>query len=151
MPLIALRRLTDSDASTARQLFALMADVFGEETRPLSDAYVHRLLRRSEFWAVGAFIEGDVVGGLTAHAIPMTTGESSELFIYDIAVRADKQRQGIGRSLITALREMASSEGIDVVFVPADDDDADALEFYRALDASASPVTLFVFSRTDGD
>ena len=150
MHTIAIRRLTDADASVARQLFALMANVFGEETRPLGDAYVHRLLTRNEFWAVGAFIDGDVVGGLTAHALPMTTGESFEMFIYDIAVRADTQRQGIGRSLITALREMAAAEGIDVVFVPADDDDADALEFYRALDASASPVTLFVFSRTDG-
>ena len=140
-----IRRLTEADASAARQLFALMADVFEEETHPLSDAYVHRLLSRDEFWAVGAFVDGAVVGGLTAHALPMTTGESFEMFIYDIAVRADRQRQGIGRSMISGLRAMAAAKGIDVVFVPADDDDAGALEFYRALDASASPVTLFVF------
>jgi aminoglycoside 3-N-acetyltransferase I len=129
----------------------LMADVFDEATRPLSDAYVHRLLNRDEFWVVGAFIDGEVVGGLTAHALPMTTGESFELFIYDIAVHADRQRQGIGRSLIGGLREMAAATGIDVVFVPADNDDAGALEFYRALDASASPVTLFVFSPSGDD
>src|SRR5687767_10374500 len=108
MDTIAIRRLTDVDASVARQLFALMANVFGEEARPLGDAYVDRLLTRNEFWAVGAFIDGDVVGGLTAHALPMTTGESFEMFIYDIAVRADRQRQGIGRRLITGLREMAA-------------------------------------------
>jgi aminoglycoside 3-N-acetyltransferase I len=146
-----IRRLTEADAPAARQLFALMADVFQEETRPLSDAYVQRLLRQGEFWAVGAFVDDEVVGGLTAHALPMTTGESFELFIYDIAVRADRQRQGIGRSLIGGLREMAAATGIDVVFVPADDDDAGALEFYRALDASALPVTLFVFSPSGDD
>ena len=145
MSTTVIRRLTEADAAAARQLFALIADVFEEETNPLSDAYVHRLLSRDEFWAVGAFVDGEVVGGLTAHALPMTTGESFEMFIYDIAVRADRQRQGIGRSMISGLRAMAAAKAIDVVFVPADDDDAGALEFYRALDASASPVTLFVF------
>jgi ribosomal protein S18 acetylase RimI-like enzyme len=80
----------------------------------------------------------------------LTRTESSEIFIYDIAVRVDKQRLGIGRRLIAALRDMAAAEGIHDLFVPADDEDTHALEFYRALGAAASPVTFFVFSR-DGD
>ena len=75
----------------------------------------------------------------------------SEIFIYDIAVRADRQRQGVGRRLIGALREMAATQGIHDLFVPADDEDAHALEFYRALGATGSPVTFFAFSRNEDD
>jgi len=48
-----------------------------------------------------------IVGGLTAHTWPMTRAEQSEIFIYDIAVRKDQQRKGVGRRLVTALLESA--------------------------------------------
>jgi aminoglycoside 3-N-acetyltransferase I len=146
-----IRRLTRSDLVVARELFTLMAQIFHEQTHPLGDVYVGRLLARSDFWAVAAFVDGAVVGGLTAHTLPMTTSESFEIFIYDVAVRADRQRQGIGRGLIGALRDMAAAQGIHDLFVPADDEDAHALEFYRALGATATPVTFFAFSRRQGD
>jgi len=73
--------------------------------------------------------------------------QDSEIFIYDIAVRPDRQRRGIGRSLVAHLREAAAAEGIDVVFVPADAEDDHAIEFYRALGGDASPVTFFTFER----
>ena len=149
--MIEIRRFSRDDVAAARQLFALMAQVFEEEARPLSDAYVARLLSRPEFWAIAAFVDGDLVGGLTAHTLPMTRTESFEVFIYDIAVRADRQRQGVGRRLIGALREMAATQGIHDLFVPADDEDAHALEFYRALGATGSPVTFFAFSRNEHD
>jgi aminoglycoside 3-N-acetyltransferase I len=150
MDTIEIRRFSRDDVAEARQLFALLAQVFDEQARPLSDVYVDRLLARPEFWAVAAFIDGDLVGGLTAHVLPMTRAEFLELFIYDIAVRADRQRQGIGRRLMGAFREMAAAQGIHDLFVSADADDPDALEFYRALGATGSPVSLFVFSPNGG-
>jgi aminoglycoside 3-N-acetyltransferase I len=148
---VEIRRLVRGDAAIARRLFVMMAEVFEEESRPLGDAYLDQLLARADFWAVGAFIDGDVVGGVTAHTLPMTRTESFEIFIYDVAVRADKQRLGIGRRLIAALREMAAAQGIDDLFVPADVEDTHALEFYRALGATGAPVTFFTFSRDDRD
>ena len=128
----------------------MMAAVFVEESAVLSDGYLDRLLGREDFWAIAALAENDLIGGLTAHTLPMTRSESSEVFIYDIAVREDHQRQGVGRQLITALRGAASAAGIQDVFVPADNDDAHALEFYRALGGQASPVTFFTFAAEDG-
>ena len=81
--MIEIRRFSRDDVAAARRLFALMAQVFEEEARPLSDAYVARLLGRPEFWAIAAFVDGDLVGGLTAHTLPMTRTESFEVFIYD--------------------------------------------------------------------
>jgi len=143
---IVARRLGSGDRELARRVFALMADVFGEGRGELGDGYLDRLLSREEFWAMAAFVDGQPVGGVTAHTLPMTREEALELFIYDIAVREDHQRKGVGRRLVAALREAAATAGITDVFVPADDDDTHALDFYRALGGMPSPVTIFTFS-----
>ncbi len=124
-----------------------MAQVFSEHCGPLSDSYLDQLLGRDEFWAVAAFAGDDIIGGVTAHTLPMTGTESSEIFIYDIAVRSDYQRNGIGRHLMAAVCEQAFQAGVEEVFVPADNDDAHALDFYRSLGGQPSPVTIFTFSR----
>ncbi len=142
-------RLLTANEAQAKQLFALMARVFGEESGELSDAYVQRLLAREDFWALAAFSGDELVGGLTAHTLPMTRTESREVFVYDIAVRADHQRRGIGRRLMNDLRAQAAALGIHELFVAADDEDVHALDFYRALGATGAPVTMFSFSRSD--
>jgi aminoglycoside 3-N-acetyltransferase I len=123
-----------------------MTEVFEEECEPLSDGYVDRLLSRRDFWVMAAFAGDEIVGGLTAHELPMTRAESSELVIYDVAVRSDWQRRGVGRLLVAGLREEACSLGLEEMFVPADNDDVHALDFYRALGGVPAPVTLFTFS-----
>lgn len=130
----------------ARQTFALMADVFGTPRAALSDDYLDLLLARSEFWAFAALSDGRVVGGLTAHTLPMTAFEGAEVFLYDIAVHSDYQRRGLGRALVnTLLRSEAASQSIGTVFVPAEDEDTHALDFYSALGGVATKVTFFEF------
>jgi len=140
------RRLTAADPEFARRMFAMMSDVFDEASEPLGDAYLERILRREDFWAIVALDGTDVIGGLTAHALPMTRSEASEVFIYDVAVRTDWQRRGVGTALLTSLREGAGAEGIDVVFVPADVEDVHALDFYRAAGGIGASVEMFTWS-----
>jgi aminoglycoside 3-N-acetyltransferase I len=141
------KRLTSDDRELARRLFVLMAEVFAAEHEPLGDGPLDRLLRREDFWAIAAFAnDDDLIGGVTAHTLPMTRAEASEIFVYDIAVRVDYQRKGVGRLLMTRLRREAASIGIQDVFVPADNEDVHALDFYRALGGVPSPVTFFTFS-----
>ncbi|MFY0569430.1 GNAT family N-acetyltransferase [Archangium lansingense] len=141
-----LKRLKAGDRELAKVLFSVMAEVFEEDSEELSDGYIGRLLGREDFWAIAAFVDNDIVGGLTAHTLPMTRAEYSEIFIYDIAVRSDHQRQGIGRRLIEELRAQAAGMGIRELFVPADNEDVHALDFYRALGGEAAPVTIFTFT-----
>ena len=143
---ITVKRLTHRDREQARSLFTLMAQVFAEHCEPLNDRYLERLLRRDEFWAVAAFADQEMIGGITAHVLPMTRAESSELFIYDLAVRREYQRQGVGRQLITAICEQAWDLRIPTVFVMADHDDTPAIDFYHSLRGQPTPVTLFTFS-----
>lgn len=138
-------RLAQGDVALAKAMFAMMAEVFEEPRAELADAYVAALLARTELWALAALEDDDVVvGGLTAHALPLTRLEGSEIFLYDLAVRVDRQRRGIGRRLVTHLREEAGA-AYDNVWVPADDEDEHALDFYRALGGEAAPVTIFTF------
>jgi aminoglycoside 3-N-acetyltransferase I len=151
--MVDVRRLAPGDEAVAQEMFEMMAAAFGEddagssEEKALRAEDVTSLLRREDFWAVVA-IEGEVVvGGLTAHALPMTRNRSMELFIYDLAVRADRQRRGIGRALVTELLSLARKAGIDTAFVPAENEDTHALDFYRAVGGVPSLVTFFTFSR----
>ncbi|MBL8214149.1 MAG: GNAT family N-acetyltransferase [Bryobacterales bacterium] len=141
-----VERLTLSDLQRARELFLLIADVFETERRPLGDAYLVRLLARPEFWALTISVDGRMVGGLTAHTLPLTRIEEWEIFLYDIAVLPEYQRRGLGRQLVEALREQAAAEGITTIWVPADNEDTHALDFYQALGGEPAPVTIFTFS-----
>lgn len=148
---LSTKRLGPGDDALAAKLFGLMAEVFDEQApAPLSQAYVDRLLARADFWVIAAFMDGELVAGITAHVLPMTRNETSELFIYDLAVKTTYQRRGIGRELVLALRAGGAAAGIGDVFVPADNEDRHALDFYRAIGGAAAPVTIFTFPVSDG-
>lgn len=143
---IEVKRLRPGDVAAAKATFAMLVDVFDEDGDPPGDEYVAGLLGRDDFWALAAFLGAEVVGGLTAHTLPMTRSASAELYIYDLAVRQDHQRQGVGTRLIRELCKTAARASIYDVFLEADNEDAYVLEFYRTLGAAESPVTVFTFT-----
>lgn len=140
---LVTERLGGGDVQRARAAFEMMHDVFDEDPEELSDGYVASLLANDSFWAIGAFEANEAIGCITGHELAMTRHERTELFVYDLAVRVDHQRRGIGRRLVEALVTSAADRGIDVVFVPADDDDTHALTFYESLGGRPAKVTMF--------
>lgn len=146
-----IQRLGPADAELAQRVFTLMNEVFEAEGEPLPPAYINELLARRDFFAMAALMGDEPVGGLTAHALPMTRQALHELFIYDIAVRNEHQRKGIGRALVESVRREAAASGIAVTFVPADNDDVHALEFYRALGGAPAAVTIFTFGEGEDE
>lgn len=141
---IAIRRLEAPDSVTALAVARIMANTFGEGSGA-SSAWITRLLREDGFWFYAAFEGEDPVGGLTAHVLPITRQDGKELFIYDIAVQASHQRLGIGTKLMHAVLQAAKESGLSAAFVPADNEDQHALDFYRAIGGQAQPVTFFNF------
>ena len=76
--------------------------------------------------------------------LPVTVQDGFELFIHDIAVHPVHQREGIGRRLIQAALDAATRSGLLAAFVPADNDETDALDFHRTIGGSAQAVRLFL-------
>lgn len=142
---LRIRRLVAADRALAAKMFAMMARVFGEQHSALTNRYAARLLRRPEFWAIAALDRGEIVGGLTAHELPMTRIEEREIMVYDVAVRPGRRRQGVGRLLMASLLKGAARAGVRDVFVAAENRDVHAIRFYKALGGVPVPVTHFSF------
>jgi aminoglycoside 3-N-acetyltransferase I len=141
-----VRRLGPGEVPLAKRLFSRMAEEFEEDHDELSDAYVEALLARAETWVLAALLDDEVAGGLTAHVLPMTRTECAEVFIYDIAVLAAHRRRGVGRLLVQHLQGAAGAARLGDLFVPVDNEDDHAQDFYRALGGVAAPVMFFTFA-----
>lgn len=144
---ITTRRLGSGNRNEARKLFGLMSSVFQEPAETLTDQYLDRILDEKRFWAFAAWVDNELAGGLTAHTLPMTRSEAPEVFVYDVAVREEMRRKGVGRFLLKTLREEAGAVGIRVVFVLVENDDIEAVRFYGAAGARGTAVTCFTFDR----
>ncbi|MEL6373415.1 MAG: GNAT family N-acetyltransferase [Pseudomonadota bacterium] len=140
-----IRKLGATDIELAQSVFAVMASVFEEPLRSVSRKYVADLLSRPDLFVVAGLVDGKPISGLTAFKLPLTRSETAEMFVYDVAVLAAYQRHGIGRRLMQEVRSLAAAEGIATTWVPAEDEDDHALDFYRSIGGNPSSVTIFTF------
>ena len=141
-----ITRLGPDDVRLAQATFALMGQVFEDPPHTVpADAYVVGLLARPDLWAYAAVDDDRPVGGLTAFVLPLTRTEASELFVYDVAVREDQQRRGVGRALLERLLADGAAAGLAEMWVPADDEDTHALDFYRRTGGTPQAVTIFTY------
>ena len=144
-----IKRLTDEDLVDFQALVKLFNMVFEEESKMGSEAHLRKLLSSQNFIALAALVKNKVVGGLTAYELPMYDSDSSEIFIYDLAVKSQYQRMGIGTGLIQSLREYCLRQGIKEFFVMAHEEDEHAVEFYRATGGKSENVINFVYKMTE--
>jgi aminoglycoside 3-N-acetyltransferase I len=141
---ITTKQLTAADTGLFTGLLQLFEEVF--EMKGLiipNEDYLKKLLQREDFIVFVAAYENVIVGGLTAHILPSYYSASSEIYIYDIAVKTNYQRQGIGEKLILALTEYCSKNGYQSFFVQADEKDAHALDFYHSTGGIAKNAVHF--------
>lgn len=147
---LVVRQLTTEDLPLFNSLIKIFNLVFEEaESTSGSEGYLRRLLGRDDFLAIAAISENEVVGGLTAYVLPMVYSDSSEVFLYDMAVLPSHQRQGIGRRLIDELKEYCKNSGVKDFFVLAHEEDLHALEFYRSTGGRSEKVVNFLYETTD--
>jgi len=127
-------------------LINLFNVVFEEEEPAIgSKANLEKLLGNSGFIALAAVSEDKIVGGLTAHVLPMYYSEQSEIFLYDLAVKPEFQRMGIGKELLQHLKEYCVMNGIKEFFVMAHEEDESAIDFYHSTGGKSERVINFVY------
>jgi len=143
---LKIKRLTESDLPIFKMLINLFNTVFQEDQPTIgSDANLSKRLGDHHFIALVALYENEVVGGLTAYELPMYYADSSEIFLYDLAVKPAYQRMGVGKQLIQNLKEYCSRNGIKEFFVMAHEEDEHAIEFYRATGGKSEKVVNFLY------
>ena len=104
---ILIKRLEKEDLVVFEKLIQLFHEVFKSSwTASAKPSYLHGMLEQTTFIAIAALCKNEVIGGLTAHELPMYYKESSEIFIYDLAVSPDFRRKGTGKQLISALKKV---------------------------------------------
>jgi aminoglycoside 3-N-acetyltransferase I len=146
---IKIKQLTEQDLSEFAALIHLFNAVFEEESKIGSEANLLNLLESKSFIALVAIDKDEVMGGLTAYELPMYYSDSSEIFLYDMAVKPNYQRMGIGKGLIQRLKEYCTEHGIKEFFVMAHEEDEHAVEFYHATGGRAEKVVNFLYAADD--
>lgn len=118
------------------ELFELLS-VFDKVFEPGKVSYtkhghVGKLVNDPHFIAMVAKQNGKVIAGLTAHVLNNYGLLKPSVYLYDLAVLPAHQRQGIGKRLVATLMEYCITKGYKEIFVQAEADDVDAINFYRS-------------------
>jgi len=96
---------------------------------PRSDA-VKRFLADPNHHLLIAY-SGDVPAGFVSGVEVTHPDKGTEMFLYELAVVEAHRRQGIGTTLVEALRDLAREQGCYGMWVLTDDDNAAAGATYR--------------------
>ena len=130
-------QLTPADADLAHRMLDVFSEAFEDpdsydRARP-GPTYLQRLLGSDTFIALAALQGDEVVGALAAYELHKLEQQRSEIYIYDLAVRARHRRRGVATALIRHLQSLAAQRGAWVVFVQADHGDDPAVALYTKL------------------
>jgi ribosomal protein S18 acetylase RimI-like enzyme len=147
---VEVRRLTVGDEAVVRRLSLEDArfDEAGVEPRARTP---HTAESAREFLAVetnvqlAAFVGDEPVGQLLAYELIRRHGDGKTMFVYEIGVRDDYRRTGVGRLLFAELREICRQRGITRAFVVTNERNQPAMAFYRALGATRDATDEAVF------
>jgi aminoglycoside 3-N-acetyltransferase I len=143
---VKIIKLTHTDIDPFTDLINLFKEVFEWSSVP-TRTHLQKVLSNPAFGVFVALLNNKVVGGLTVHILDSYETEKPSAYIYDLAVLAEYQMQGIGKSLIVALNDYCRQHGFGEVFVQAETDDEQAMNFYRTTDISSElQVTHFTYS-----
>ncbi len=141
---IIIKRLAADELNEFFQMLRLFEEAFEmNDFQMPGKKHLKKLLRSKNFIVFAAIDENVVIGGLTAHILPSFYSDSSEVYIYDLAVKTIFQRKGIGKKLLLALKAYCGENNYNAFFVQADETDKHALEFYCATGGSPEKVVHF--------
>ena len=134
--MIAVERIGADSADAMEAANRLFLEVFADEAYhgPLPPRqHLANLLADPKFITMAAWIDGEMVGALAGYELVKFEAERSEIYIYDLAVRAPFRRRGVATALIEALKPIARACGAWMIFVQADPVDGPAVALYGKL------------------
>lgn len=135
--MVTIKKLSHLEVDQFQALIQLFEKVFEMDPFQMPpEEKLRRLLQIPGFMVFVAFLEQQVVGGLTVYTLEQYYSNKPLAHVYDLAVSEAYQRKGIGRQLMAAVLDHCKAAGYAEVFVQAETADQYALDFYRS-----TPIT----------
>ncbi|HYV91822.1 MAG TPA: GNAT family N-acetyltransferase [Chitinophagales bacterium] len=147
---IKIEKLNRNDIEKFIELIRVFEDVFKMKNFKIPDeTYLLQLLAKDSFFVFVALLNNKVIGGLTSYIMQQYYSKSPLVYIYDLAVKTEFQRKGIGKMLITGNNNYCKDIGVEAVMVEADEVDDYAIKFYHSTGATAEKVIHFDYLLND--
>lgn len=141
-----IKKIEGADLPLFKDLITLFNSVFEVDGSAIaSDTHLANLLSKKEFIVFAALQNGEIIGGITAYEMQMYSSDHSEIYIYDVAVRQDIQRIGVGKKLLLSLNKYSEQNNIKTMFVEAHEEDKHAIDFYHSARGNLERVAHFSF------
>jgi [ribosomal protein S18]-alanine N-acetyltransferase len=136
-----VRRLAPGDEAVLPQLSAWV------DRPPLDEEGAARFLANERNHLLVAFDDEQPVGMLLAHELDRRHGDDRKMFLYEIDVREDRRRRGIGRALMDELARLCRERGYANAWVLTDEQNPAAMSFYAACGGTREQIdqVMFVF------
>jgi len=149
--MITIRRLDENDVPVLTLLAAedseFDIDVRGEPMEASDPTEAPDRARAREYLANPTVLfwislDGKIVTGfLQCLVLPIRTGRGREVLLYEIGVRKQYRRQGVGRALMMHMESWMRANDIDEMWVAADNPGAE--HFYKACGYARTPSGYF--------
>src|SRR5581483_8357999 len=95
---VEIKKLGAEDILQFQELIRVFEVVFEMKNFNMPDKiYLEQLLGKESFFVFVASIDNNIVGGLTSYTLQQYYSKSLLVYIYDLAVKNEFQRQGIGK------------------------------------------------------
>ena len=91
-----------------------------------------------------AIVDGEIVGQVAAVVHRHPDGRPTELYIDELAVAPDSQRQGIARRLLDAMLAFGQELGCEEAWVGAERDNAAARNLYESRSAPSEAFSKYL-------
>lgn len=140
---LELRWMTSGDVDTIEAAAYLFDDDPERE-------WTEKFLRQPNHHLCIAYVDDEAAGFVSGVEITHPD-KGTEMLMYELGVDEDFRRQGIGRTLVVALRDLARERGCTGVWVAVDDDNEPALTMYRSLGPDEEARTIIPWWDLGGD
>jgi aminoglycoside 3-N-acetyltransferase I len=129
------------------ELVRLFQKVFEWDSALPHESYLSGLLSKPDFLVFIVKNDSRVIGGLTVYVLHAYQFDKPMAFIYDLAIHPDFQRRGLGKKLLLYACQYCKEAGFSELFVEAEAEDMEAVQFYRSIPVNTErPALQFNFS-----
>lgn len=144
---VEIQKLGSSDLGTFKELIKIFKTTFeGQSKKEIDEFSLNSMLRHITFLGFVAKKDNEVIGGLTAYEIRSYYKGESEVILYNLAVNPKYRKKGVGKLLMKTILSFAKEKGHSKLFIGAQIQGHNAVDFYRNSGATEYKVSKFVYN-----